>query len=248
MDPRTEAALRELTDRLTAVGGVEAIWVGGSLATGDHVPGVSDLDLVAITDRPVTGTLLDAITAIHRSLDADEARGLDLGCQYVDVARLTDLDAEHPTWTHGDLVERNVSLVTRVELALHGVALAGPSPGELLPPDTARQVRLAAQLELTGYWTRAARRPWMFVRLPVMVDLGLTSMARARHSIRTGELLTKSAAIERAAAPEWLKDQLRARRRGEDVASPVLRAGLIAWRDVRRTTAPTRLAPPGAQA
>ena len=75
---------------------------------------------------------------------------------------------------------------------------------------------------------------------PVVADLGLTAMARGRHALATGELMTKSAAIERAAAPAWLVDQLRARRRGEAVTSPRVRAGWVAWRDARRTVAAAR--------
>jgi hypothetical protein len=71
----------------------------------------------------------------------------------------------------------------------------------------------------------------------VIADLGLTSMARGRHALRTGQLLTKSQAIEQAHAPTWLKDQLRARRQGQRIASPRVRAALIAWRDARRTVA-----------
>ncbi len=41
----------------------------------------------------------------------------------------------------------------------------------------------------------------------------------------------------RQAGPAWLVDQLRARRRGEHVPSPRVRAALIAWRDARRTVA-----------
>jgi hypothetical protein len=70
---------------------------------------------------------------------------------------------------------------------------------------------------------------------PVIADLGLTSMARGRYAIRTGQLLTKSEAIEQVQAPAWLVEQLRARRRGENVVSPRLRTGWIAWRDARRT-------------
>jgi hypothetical protein len=76
----------------------------------------------------------------------------------------------------------------------------------------------------------------MFLQLPVMVDLGLTAMARARHAVATGELLTKTAAIEQARAPAWLRADLRARRRGESAKSPRWRAAYVAWRDVRRTT------------
>ena len=52
-----------------------------------------------------------------------------------------------------------------------------------------------------------------------------------------GQLLTKTQAIEQAHAPAWLKDQLRARRQGRQVASPRARTALIAWRDARRTVA-----------
>lgn len=104
---------------------------------------------------------------------------------------------------------------------------------------TPEDVREAARAELAGYWSSAARRPLMFLRLPAMVDLGLTAMARGRHALATGELLDKSAAIEHVQAPRWLKDDLRARRRGEYVASPRWRAAYAAWCDVRRTTAST---------
>jgi hypothetical protein len=236
VDPGTEAALTAFTSGLTSVDAVEAVWVGGSLATGDHVPGVSDLDLVALTSGPLTGHALDRLSALHLALDSGIAAGMDLGCQYADRMLLDDLDAEHPTWTHGEMVDRIVSLVTRAELVLHGFALVGPPPQEVLPPPQPGDVRRAAQAELAGYWSWAARHPRMFARHAVMVDLGLTGMARGRHAIEHDELLTKSAAIAQARAPEWLKDQLRARRRGEQVSSPTYRSAFIAWRDVRRTT------------
>jgi hypothetical protein len=75
---------------------------------------------------------------------------------------------------------------------------------------------------------------------PVIADLGLTSMARGRHGLAPGEQLTKSQAIEAAAAPAWLRAQLRARRRGEAVRSPRVRTGWVAWRDARRTVRAAR--------
>jgi hypothetical protein len=80
----------------------------------------------------------------------------------------------------------------------------------------------------------AVRRPWVWLD-PVIVDLGLTSMARARHALRTGVLLTKSAAIDQVDGPAWLVDDVRARRRGEDRTSPRMRAAVYAWLDARRT-------------
>ena len=45
--------VRHLADRLDGLGWVTDLLVAGSLATGDYVPGVSDLDLVALTTGPV---------------------------------------------------------------------------------------------------------------------------------------------------------------------------------------------------
>jgi hypothetical protein len=72
---------------------------------------------------------------------------------------------------------------------------------------------------------------------PAIADLGRTTMASARHALRTSVLLTKSEAIGTADAPARLIDHLRARRRGDDVTSLRLRAALIAWRDAYRTIA-----------
>lgn len=202
------------------LGWVTDLLVGGSLATGDYAPGISDLDLVALVDGPVDTTRQVVLAELHRGLDEGTGLGLKLGCVYVDRARLLDLEALHPTWSHGSLVQRILSGVARAELVRHGYAVFGRAPLDVLPAMSADDVREAARAELTGYWTWAARRPTLWLD-PVIADLGLTSMARGRHTLATGELLTKTRAIEQADAPAWLIDQLRSRRRGEDVTSPV---------------------------
>ncbi len=231
--------VEELGRRLLELGWVTELWVGGSLATGDYSPGISDLDLTALVAGPVDARRRTALAELHGDLDAGMGAQLDLGCVYVDGASLLDPEARHPTWTHGSMVERILSGVARAELVRHGYAVVGREPLEVLPAMTDDDVRAAARAEVCGYWAWAARRPRMWLD-PVIADLGLTSMARGRHSLVTGELLTKSAAIERTDAPQWLVEQLRARRRGEDVSSPRLRTALIAWRDARRTVVGAR--------
>jgi hypothetical protein len=224
----------QFADRLTALGWVTGLLVGGSLATGDYIPGISDLDLVALTAAPPDPDRRSTLAALHRDIDNGPGQGLKLGCCYVDATRATDLDLRHPTWTHGSFVERALSGIARAELVRHGYAVFGPAPSDVFPPMTDDDVRAAARAELDGYWAWAARRPWMWLS-PEIADLGLTSMARGRYAVANGELLTKTRAIELARAPEWLRDHLAARRRGEPVRSPRLRTAYVAWRDARST-------------
>ncbi|MEU5943339.1 nucleotidyltransferase domain-containing protein [Micromonospora sp. NPDC047548] len=229
-------AVAELGERLGELGWISDLHVAGSLATGDYVPGVSDLDLVALVNGPVDAHRQSTLMTVHRHLDEGAGAGLHLGCVYVDAMKLSDVRMEHPTWTHGSLVQRILSGITRAELVRHGYAILGRSPRDVLPAMSDDDVREAAHAELTGYWAWAARRPWMWLD-PVIADLSLTSMARGRYALSNGALLTKSQAVERANAPAWLVNQLRARRRGETLTSPRLRTALIAWRDARQTIA-----------
>ena len=228
-----------LGDRLRELDWVTDLWVGGSLASGDHVPGVSDLDLVALVAGEVTPERRRTLAGIHRDLDAGAAAGTDLGCQYVAAELLPGRATLHPTWTHGSMVDRALSGITRAELVRFGYAELGRPPADVLPAMGDDEIRDAARAEVCGYWAWASRRPRMWLS-PVFADLGLTAMARGRHALETGRLLTKSDAVARAAAPPWLVEQLRARRRGEAVTSPRWRTGWIAWRDARRTVAAAR--------
>ncbi|MGC5017715.1 nucleotidyltransferase domain-containing protein [Micromonospora sp. DT47] len=230
------AVVDEFARDVAALGWVTDLLVAGSLATGDYLPGVSDLDLVALTDGPVDAARQAALATVHRRLDDGAGSGANLGCVYVDAATIPDVQVPHPTWTHGQLVQRILSGVTRAELVRHGYALFGRPPRDVLPPMSDDDVRAAARAELTGYWAWAARRPWLWLD-PALADLGLTSMARGRYALRNGALLSKTEAIRKADAPDWLIDQVSARRRGESVRSPRIQTTLIAWRDARRTVA-----------
>ena len=239
---QSPTVVAEFARQVSALGWVGDLWVGGSLAAGDHRPGVSDLDLVAVVDGPLDASRVARLTVLHRAADRGFAAGAALGCVWVEQARLADAQVRHPTWTHGALVRRRLSGIARAELVAFGHAVLGRGPGALLAPMTPDDVRRAAREEVTGYWAWAARRPWLWLA-PGLADLGLTAMARARHTVRTGELLTKTRAIEQVAGPARLVGELRARRRGEAGRSPRLATGWLAWRDARRTVAAIRREP-----
>ena len=206
---------------LSGLGWITDVYVGGSLATGDYVPGVSDLDLVALADGPVGAARRRDVTTLHRALDASVGAGYDLGCVYVEESRLGDLDARHPTWTHGSMVDRTLSGIARAELVLHGYAVLGRPPRDVLPamgPDGAR-TQPGPSSSATGRGPRGTRGGGSTRSCRTS---GSQAMARGRYAMSTGELLTKTRAIEHAHAPDWLIDQMRARRRGEHVGSPRL--------------------------
>ena len=121
-------------------------------------------------------------------------KGTDLGCVYVDESTPDGPSpGVHPMWTHGEArCNRKLDRISRAELVHHGsVPCADARPTEVLPPMTDDQVRAAARAEICGYWAWASRRPAMW-RYPVIADLGLTSMARGRFAMQTGQLRPKA--------------------------------------------------------
>jgi Nucleotidyltransferase domain len=67
------AAVTSLAARLSELTWMSDLLVAGSLATGDHVPGVSDLDLVAVVDGPVDATRRARLVDLHVHLDRGPA-------------------------------------------------------------------------------------------------------------------------------------------------------------------------------
>jgi hypothetical protein len=212
VDTELPAELREFAENLR--GDAEALLVGGSLATGDYHPGISDMDLVAITD--------DAgdIRQRHR-------KGSKLHCVYVPRARLADVHQGHPTWTTGVLVQRPLTRIARAELHRHGFSVFGPEPRELIPD---QDLALAVREELERYWVRMLDVPWFWLE-DAYVDLSLVTMARAEAAVKEDRLITKAEAISRIRAPEWLRDEVGKRRAGYRPRSRPTRRARIA-RDV----------------
>ena len=136
-----------LAARLTELPWVSELWVAGSLATGDYVPGVSDLDLVAVTDGAVTEDRTARLVAIHRELDAGAASGADLGCVYVDAGR-----------ARGRHALATGTLLSKSEAVQQADAPAWPGRLARCPPDRHRgpaRLTLRTRLE-AGQESRSA--------------------------------------------------------------------------------------------
>lgn len=68
--------------------------------------------------------------------------------------RLTVVAVKHPTWTHGELVDRSVSLVRLAEFALHGFSILGPRRFAAVAGCLRRMVRRQADDGVNGAISR----------------------------------------------------------------------------------------------
>jgi hypothetical protein len=218
MDERLSAApvVADFAGAVRPVAGVVAFYAGGSLATRDYQPGRSDLDLVAIVDRPLTGTDRAELRRLHQRYDPDHPK---LHCAYVPRDDAAEVIRKHLAWAHRRLLRRPFSGIARGELQQGGIVVYGPPPAEFLPALDTADLAEAARAELRGYWTGAVRRAGVW-RTDVHVDIGLTTLARADATIAEGRLITKREAIARLpqlGVPAELADQIARRRAGEPV-------------------------------
>lgn len=200
-------------------GVVAGLYVGGSLATGDYRPGVSDIDAVALVAATPTPALRAQLIEVHRRLAQGYPEGPALHCVYVSLADIDDRGRAHWTWAFGELFRRPLSVIARAELLADPVIVIGPPPSSWLPPVSREELRDGARAELSGYWRRAVRKRAIW-RQDVYVDLGLTVWARAEATISEGRLITKSEAIDRMAdrgVPADVVDGVRRRRAGQAV-------------------------------
>lgn len=207
-------------ETVRAVAGSSAFYVGGSLATGDYRAGVSDFDLVALVEAPLTAAQQDALQCTHEALMEREALAAKLHCVYVPVPAVGDVAAAHVTWAHGELYRRPLSGVARAELLRYAITVFGPPPNVLIPRITRSALDAAVRGELDGYWRDALAKAHLWCQ-DVYVDLGLLTLARAEATLANGRLITKREAIPRltrfGVAP-WLVQEIKRRRDGHVVA------------------------------
>lgn len=197
-----------------------ALYAGGSLATGDFRPGISDLDLVAIVAAALDSEQLNRLRALHQSIAAEEPLGKKLHCCYVAQNDAAETATAHPYWAYGQFHPRPLTGVARAELLDVGITVFGPPPRSVLPPITRDALREAVRAELSGYWTKAIRKPWIWVD-DLYVDLGLVTLARVDATLTENRLITKREAIARLPSigvPPDLAGEIALRREGQRVS------------------------------
>jgi hypothetical protein len=215
LPPEVDELLTGFGAQIRAAMGVVALYVGGSLATGDYRTAVSDIDLIAIIEHPLTRRRQLQLWHIHCRLIACRHGAAKLHCVYVPADELTDVGASHLTWAGQRLFRRPFSGIARAEATRCGFAVFGVPPQAVIPPVTDRELRDAVRHELTGYWSSALRRPSIWLR-DFYVDLSLLTLARAEAVLTVGELISKQEALmrlNRFGVPSNLIDEIGKRRK-----------------------------------
>jgi hypothetical protein len=209
-----------LADRLLP-GRVVGLYVVGSAALGEHVPGRSDVDLVALLDGHVDGRALARLRALHL-LGGGSAASRSLARRHLpttgtpnvvfvdrrDVS--TPVTRIRPVASHTALsfeVGRafDVNPVVWTTLATRGIAIRGPAPPELgLDPEPGllREWNLDNLRQYWLPWGRAAASPGgpslrsQRIRhgRAWMVAWGVLGPPRLHRTIATGEIIGKRTA------------------------------------------------------
>jgi hypothetical protein len=120
------------------------------------------------------------------------------------------------TWAHEGLLHRPLSAVARAELSSGALVLSGPPVDTLIPALTTEVLQDEVRREVGTYWRRAAHRRRVWWR-DIWVDIGLTSMVRARSVLEDGHQISKVEAMRRCAAngvPSWIVSDMVSRRAG----------------------------------
>ncbi len=227
----TAAHVRALDERVPGL--VTGLFVTGSVPLGDYWPGRSDIDFVAVMDRPPADKELAALAKLHAALEPPLPPGPDYDGIYLTRAQLAAPPAEdgsapqvlagdfHPARQGGQF-----NPVTWLELARHGLPILGERPEVALDEGVLRRWLLG---NLDGYWAgfAAAAGP-QFAAIPPetpvpaeSVRWGVTGAGRLHHTLATGEVTSKTgaAAYTGGLFPQWaeLCDRAARSRAGEDV-------------------------------
>jgi predicted nucleotidyltransferase len=186
---------------------VEGLYVIGSYALGDWVPGASDIDVVVVTAEPATdedfGTLRTAHALLSERLPRPCIDGPYLAWGDLVVEPATGL---HRPWSldgelhhDGDCFEINP--ITWYTLSTYGLTVRGPAAETLgVPTDVDARIRFVVD-NLQSYWASVAddveaacaRSPEAMFNGPSFVWCALGAL-RLHYTAFTGDVTSKRGA------------------------------------------------------
>jgi len=212
--PEIDALLRELLEGARSV--LRERFVGaylyGSLTSGDFDED-SDIDLLFVTDRELTGKLFSSLQALHARIAARDSHwATQLEVSYIPRRALRRRDPENCRHPHIDrgrgetlqLKEHDSDwVVQRHVLRERGLTLAGPDPRTLIDPVSPEDLR-RAMLDLLWWLAEILEDPARISTRGYQSYLVLT-LCRILYTLRHGAVVSKRAAAD------WARQNLDAR-------------------------------------
>lgn len=181
------------------------VYLRGSLALGDFNPITSDVDFLAVTERPVSDAEFARLADLHARLARlPHKYATHLEGSYIDRAAVRHFhpdERRHPTvgtdWAFGWSEHRDNWILELWTVRERGVVLLGPAPETLIAPITPAQLRDAVRGELAARlrdWAMASEAPdWLLPRHYQAFEI--ETMCRALYTLAHGELPTKPRAV-----------------------------------------------------
>jgi hypothetical protein len=179
------------------------VYLRGSLVLGDFIPDTSDLDVLAVTERPVDDAEFAALAALHTHLTAlpnPYANRMEIA--YIDRAALKRFapGRRHASLGQGEVLawseHRSNWIVERWTVREHGVVLLGPDPRALIDPISSDELRIAVRARLRD-WADWADQPddpdWLLPRSHKAYVV--ETMCRALYTLAHGAVSSKPRAV-----------------------------------------------------
>ncbi|MGC9268675.1 aminoglycoside adenylyltransferase domain-containing protein [Acidiphilium sp.] len=249
MQPRLPHAAARLVSRYqealagAGIDAVRGLYLVGSVALGDYQENHSDVDFVAVTDRPIVPDLVEPLAGLHARLHTGRRPAFD-GI-YLEASRLSQTPgaAEIGDYTvrgefHTGQPCFEINPATYLGLVQSGIVVFGPPvPALDIAIDMAALRRF--QLDhLQGSWARWVQRSdAALLRMDHDADIaaaplawGVLGMLRIACTLATGRIVSKTAAGRWALGvypPKWRNviEEALAVRRGEAPMLTRARAG-----------------------
>lgn len=202
-------SMREtLDDRLVA------LYLYGSLSSGDFDPASSDVDFLAVMDGAISedDAMFERLRKMHERIAASGLPFADhLEGSYIAQGALRRYDPEtawHPTigkdWPFKLGFHDANWVIERAIVRERGVVLWGPPPAALIDPISPQQLREASCQQMNGEW-REFMRDEQWLRPRHFSAFAILTFCRAVYTIQHGAFCSKpvAAAWAEAAYPAW---------------------------------------------
>jgi Domain of unknown function (DUF4111)/Nucleotidyltransferase domain len=211
-------ALRELLAQAQTILGSHFVgmYLSGSLALGDFNPHRSDIDLVIVTDAPLSDDLFAALQEMHARFAAGGSPwAAKLEAVYIPeqaLRRDAPTGAKYPVLEKGralvmDHLESGWS-VQRYTFREHGLAVAGPEPRTLVDSVDPNGMRRAGSA-IAGMWLEQARADpsWLaWLRQRENQAFVVLTLCRLLYTLEAGSVASKPGAArwaQQALGPRW---------------------------------------------